>query len=84
MLHQTEFLSYHSELLSSHVMYATCLSIHGDSPGKNTGVGCHAPSRGSSQHRDWTQLSRIAGVFFTIWATREEQIICLFLDKSFY
>ena len=23
-----------------------------DSPGKNTGVGCHAPSRGSSQPRD--------------------------------
>ena len=23
-------------------------SFHGDSPGKNTGVGCHASSRGSS------------------------------------
>ena len=28
-------------------------------------------SRGSSQPRDWTQDSRIAGRFFTIWATRE-------------
>ena len=28
-------------------------------------------SRGSSQPRDWTQVSRIAGVFFTSWATRE-------------
>ena len=28
-------------------------------------------SRGSSQPRDWTQVSRIAGRFFTIWATRE-------------
>ena len=28
-------------------------------------------SRGSSQTRDWTQVSRIAGGFFTIWATRE-------------
>ena len=27
-------------------------------------------SRGSSQHRDWTQVSRIAGRFFTSW-TRE-------------
>ena len=28
-------------------------SVHGDSPGKNTGVGCHGlPSRGSSQFRD--------------------------------
>ena len=27
-------------------------------------------SRGSSQPRDWTQVSCIAGWFFTIWATR--------------
>ena len=47
-------------------------SDHGDSPGKNTGVGCHAlPSRGSSQPRDQTQVSHIAGGFLTIWVTRE-------------
>ena len=28
-------------------------------------------SRGSSQSRDWTQVSRIAGRFYTSWATRE-------------
>ena len=28
-------------------------------------------SRGSSQPRDWTLVSGIAGRFFTIWATRE-------------
>ena len=28
-------------------------------------------SRGSSQPRGWTQVSRIAGRFFTSWATRE-------------
>ena len=28
-------------------------------------------SRGSFQTRDWTQVSCIAGRFFTIWATRE-------------
>ena len=28
-------------------------------------------SRGSSQPKDWTQVSRIAGGFFTLWATRE-------------
>ena len=27
--------------------------------------------RGSSQPRDWTQISRTAGGFFTSWATRE-------------
>jgi len=30
-------------------------------------------SRGSSQPRDWTQVSLIAGRFFTSWATREAQ-----------
>ena len=28
-------------------------------------------SRGSSQPRDWIQVSRIRGEFFTIWVTRE-------------
>ena len=28
-------------------------------------------SKGSSQPRDWTQVSCIAGVFFTSWATRK-------------
>ena len=31
-------------------------------------------SRGSSQPRDWTQVSRIAGRFFTSWATREDPV----------
>ena len=39
-----------------------------DSPGKNTGVGCHAPSWPSNG----TQVSCIAGKFFTVWTTREE------------
>ena len=30
-------------------------------------------SRGSSQPRDWTQVSCITGRFFTSWATREVQ-----------
>ena len=30
-------------------------------------------SRGSSQPRDWTQVSRIAGRFFTSWANRDAQ-----------
>ena len=29
-------------------------------------------SRGSSQPRDWTQVSRIAGRHFNLWATRDE------------
>ena len=42
-----------------------------DSPGKNTGVGCHFLLQRSSWPRDRTQVSYIAGRFFTIWATRE-------------
>ena len=39
-------------------------------PGKNTEVAIPF-SRGSSWPRDWTQVSWIAGRFFTIWAKRE-------------
>ena len=91
-------------------------SVHGDSPGKNTGVGCRALlqgifptqgrslppcrltlyhlshlvslrilewvaypfSRGSSQPRNWTGISCIAGRFFTSWGTREALFIILF------
>ena len=49
-------------------------SVHGNFPGKNTGVGCHAlPAMGSSKPRDRNQVSCIAGGFFTVWATREVQ-----------
>ena len=40
-------------------------SVYVDSPGKNTGAGCHASSTGSLQPRDGIQVSRIAGGFFT-------------------
>ena len=43
--------------------------LYGDSPGKNTGVGCHALLQGISP----TQVSLIVGRFFTSWATREAQ-----------
>ena len=38
-------------------------------------------SRGSSQPRDLTQVSCIAGGFFTSWATREAQI-CIWLNEN--
>ena len=46
-------------------------SAHGNSPGKNTWVGCHALLSGSSQPRDLSQVSCTAGGFFTVWVTRE-------------
>ena len=42
-----------------------------DSPGKNTGMGCHSFLQGifPTQGSNW--VSCIAGRFFTSWATRE-------------
>ena len=96
-------------------MDCTCSSVHGDSAGKNTGVGCHALfqvifpiqglntglpryrqilyclspqgrpwilewvaysfSRRSSQPRNPTRISCIAGRFFTSWATRDVYLL---------
>jgi len=54
---------------------ATPWTIHSpwNSPGQNTGVVAIPFSRGSSQPRDGTQVSRIAGGFFTSQATREAE-----------
>ena len=42
-------------------------------------------SRGSSQPRDWTQASHVAGRFFTSWATREAPMISSWpLQKKFF
>ena len=46
-------------------------SVHGDSPSKNTAVGCHALLQESSQFRDRTQVFCIVGGFFTVWAIRK-------------
>ena len=40
-------------------------SVHGDSPGKNIGVGCHVFLQGIFQPRNWTEVSCITGRFFT-------------------
>ena len=39
-------------------------------------------SRGSSQPRDGTQVSCIAGRFFTIWATREALLVYIKVKKK--
>ena len=48
-------------------------SVHGDSLGKNTGASYHALIQGIFPTQDGTQVSRIAGRFFTVWAIREAQ-----------
>ena len=42
-----------------------------NSPGKNTAVGCYFLLQGSSQPRNWTHTSCIAGRLCTIWATSQ-------------
>ena len=51
-------------------LYPTRLRCPCNSPGKNTGVGCHALLQGSSQPRDRTQVSHTVGRVLTIWTTR--------------
>ena len=40
--------------------------------------------KGSSQHRDWTQVSHIAGGFFTIWATGEVHLFYIWKCIGFH
>ena len=42
-----------------------------NSPGQDTGVGSHSLCRGPSQPGDLTQVSCIAGGFFTNWALQK-------------
>ena len=48
-------------------------SVPGDSPGRNTGEGCHALLQGIFLTQDQTQVPCTAGALFTIWTTREAQ-----------
>ena len=50
-------------------------SLPTEPPGKpkNTGVGSLSLLQGSSQPRNWTRISCIAGKFFTKWAVREAE-----------
>ena len=55
-----------SNSLGTHELQPARPSVHGDSPGKNTGVGCHALLQDSSQLRNQAQASCFADRFFTI------------------
>ena len=72
---QARILESESE---SHSVVSDSLQPHGlhnpwNSPGQNTEWVAFPFSSGSSQPRDWTQVSCIAGRFFTSWATIEVQ-----------
>ena len=42
-----------------------------NSPGKNSGVGCHSLLQGTFPTQGSNLVSYIAGRFFTVWATRD-------------
>ena len=47
-------------------------SVCGDSPGRNTGLGCHLPGDLPNPGIE-ARFSALKGRFFTAWATRETQ-----------
>jgi len=65
-----------SSSLQHYRLYPPGSSVPGDSPGQARTLEWIAmtSSRGSSQSRDHTQVSRIAGGFFAIWATSLESL----------
>ena len=63
-----------SDSVQPHELLSTRLLCPWDSPGKNTGVGCHFLSRGSSQPRDQMHISYVGRWILYHWATREAWI----------
>ena len=60
-----------SDSLWPHGLCITCQASHPwDSPGKDTGVGCHFLLQGIFQVQGSTQVSYIVCRFFTIWTRR--------------
>ena len=64
-----------AQLCPTHCDHLDCslpgFSIHGIFQARVLEWFAISLSRGSSQPRDWTQVSHIAGRCFTLWATRE-------------
>ena len=65
-IHESESCSVISDYLQPHGLYSQW-----NSPGQNTGVGSLSLLQGIFPTRDWTQVSHIAGRFFTSWTNRE-------------
>ena len=57
-----------------------CDPVPCSSPGKNTGVGCHALRQGSSRPRDWTRNSCIAGRFCTAEPPGKPVFMCVYIS----
>ena len=62
-------------------------SVHGDSPGKNTGVGCHALLQGIFPIQESNQSLLHCSRFFTSWANWEAhsiQVLLLITTANIY
>ena len=70
-------MSFHSEVKVAHLCLTLCdpmdYTVNGILQARILEWVAFPFSRGSSQARDWAQVSSIAGRFFTSWATREAQ-----------
>ena len=62
------------------VAYQASLSM--GFPGQNTGADCHFLLQGIVPPRDGTQVSRIEGRCFTLWATREALFYDILSQKN--
>ena len=63
-----------SDSLRPHGLEPATLLCAWDSPGKNTGVGCHSLLQRMFLTQESNPVFCIAGRYFTIWATRESFI----------
>ena len=69
----------------SHVwLFAIPWTVHGILQARRLEWIAFPFSRGSLQPRDWTQVSHIAGRFFTSWATRKTGLGCNFLLQEIF
>ena len=78
---------YESESVSCSVIPPPCgpmacsppgSSVHGILQARILGWVAMSFSRGSSQPREWTQVSHITGRFFTVWATGEAPFLGIY------
>ena len=75
-IHLHVLCSVMSDPLGCHGLQSTRLLCLGILQARILEWAAMPSSRGSSQPRDWTQVSHTAGGFFTVWATRETQEYC--------
>ena len=82
MKSESESPSVMSDSLAPHRLYVACqaFSVHRILQARILEWVAIPFSKGSSQPRNGTQVSCIAGRFFTVWGTREAQVVLYTLE----